>query len=94
MPRLKLRPLHRQRSRRRNSARVLDEQELARCLGIDGTAANRHAALKRALADAGWDYHEDAGGRLWASVPAAELERRNLSTEHRSDPGSSGSRPS
>ena len=62
MTHFKLRPLHRQRRRRRSTVRVLDHSELANELGV----AERD--LKTALDEAGWRYHEDANGRLWASV--------------------------
>lgn len=67
----KLRPLHRQRSRRVATRQVLDQQELAAHFGVP------LEQVRDALEAAAWDYHEDAGGRLWASVPKALLDTRN-----------------
>jgi len=66
----RLRPLHRQRTRRRATRSVLDENELAHHFGVALTE------LKAALERAGWDYHEDAAGRFWASVPHELLDKR------------------
>jgi hypothetical protein len=64
----KLRPLHRQRTRRTPTRRVLDQTELAAHFGVEP------GEVKRALEAVGWDYHEDAAGRIWASVPKTLLE--------------------
>ena len=52
--------LHRQRRSRRPTVQVLDDAELAEHFGVEP------ADLKPALMAAGWDFHEDANGRLWA----------------------------
>lgn len=64
----KLRPLHRQRTRRTPTRRVLDQNELAAHFGVEP------GEVRSALEAVGWDYHEDAAGRIWASVPKALLE--------------------
>lgn len=64
----KLRPLHRQRTRRTPTRRVLDQTELAAHFGVEP------GEVRCALEAVGWDYHEDAAGRIWASVPKALLE--------------------
>jgi hypothetical protein len=57
-----LRPLHRQRTRRRSTARVLDEHELAAELAIP------LQDLEANLISQGIAYHKDSRGRIWASV--------------------------
>ncbi|MGE0626062.1 MAG: hypothetical protein AB7I04_07140 [Pseudomonadales bacterium] len=52
--------LHRQRRSRRPTVQVLDHDELAARFGV------KPEALKAALIAAGWDFHEDANGLLWA----------------------------
>lgn len=52
--------LHRQRRGRRQTVKVLDHDELADRFGV------RPDGLKAALVAAGWDFHEDVNGRLWA----------------------------
>ncbi len=52
--------LHRQRRGRRRTVQVLDHDELAERFGVPAES------LKAALIAAGWDFHEDANGRLWA----------------------------
>jgi len=54
------RRLHRQRRGRRRTVQVLDHGELASRFGV------RPDELKAALIAAGWDFHEDANGLLWA----------------------------
>ena len=67
MTTFKLRKLHRQRTRRRNTAKILDHGELARLLDVP------EDQLQAAIELAGWDYHRDARGRLWASLPESLL---------------------
>ena len=57
-----LRPLHRQRTRRRTTARVLDEQELA--AEFDTSVE----ALEARLISEGIAFHKDSQGRIWASL--------------------------
>ena len=57
-----LRPLHRQRTRRRSTARVLDQSELAERFGVE------LADLKEHLEHQGVRYHMDGQSRLWASI--------------------------
>ena len=59
----KIRPLHRQRNRRRKPAQVLDHDELAELLGVS------HDNVAQELARLGWGYHEDSNGRVWATPP-------------------------
>ncbi len=66
----KLRPLHRQRRRRHATVRVLDHAELAAEFRV------AEDELKAALDAAGWRYHEDANGRLWASVTEVPPDRK------------------
>lgn len=54
--------LHRQRKGRRRKVRVMNHDELAAHFGVE------HDQLKPALIEAGWPFHEDAAGKLWASV--------------------------
>ncbi len=67
MTTFKLRRLHRQRARRRNTARILDHEELAAhfCVAED--------QVQDTLVAAGWDFHRDANGRIWASVSEEAL---------------------
>lgn len=67
----KLRPLHRQRTRRRAPVRILDQRELAEHFRVD------ESELKQALKAAGWRYHEDAAGQLWASMPPEQARATN-----------------
>jgi hypothetical protein len=57
----KLRPLHRQRSRRRKAVAVLDQAELAERLEVTVDA------VKAKLIELDWSYHEDSVGNLWAT---------------------------
>ena len=57
----KLRPLHRQRSRRHKTVSVLSQVELAERLGV------RPKDVKAKLLELGWSFHEDSAGSLWAS---------------------------
>ncbi len=57
----KLRPLHRQRSRRRKAVAVLDRAELAERLEVTVDA------VKAKLIELDWSYHEDSVGNLWAT---------------------------
>ena len=59
--------LHRQRKGRRRAVRVLDSAELARHFSLPADAAP--ARLEEKLREAGWPYHRDAAGRLWAVAP-------------------------
>ena len=52
--------LHRQRKGRRKTVTVLNHAELGERFKVD------EDQLKQALIAAGWDYHEDANGQLWA----------------------------
>lgn len=52
--------LHRQRRSRRRTVQVLDQGELADRFGVTPDQ------VRDALIAAGWDFHEDANGRLWA----------------------------
>lgn len=63
MPRQKLamRRLHRQRKKRQSSV-VMNQAELAEHFKV------AESQLKASLEAAGWDYHEDGNGRLWASA--------------------------
>ena len=54
--------LHRQRKGRRRAVTVMDHEELATHFGVEPDQ------LKSVLIEAGWPFHEDAAGRLWASV--------------------------
>lgn len=47
--------------------RVLDHDELAAHFRMPGDDPE---ALKRTLTSAGWRYHQDVQGRLWAVPPA------------------------
>jgi hypothetical protein len=67
MPDFKLRPLHRRRHGRRKRVEVLNQQELAERLGLEGVDC---AQLRRRLDQLGWHYHTDSAGRLWATLPA------------------------
>jgi hypothetical protein len=63
--RLTMRRGHRQR-RRRATPQVLDQSELAEYFGVD------IEQLKTTMDAAGWRYHQDANGALWASVTSAK----------------------
>ena len=52
---------HRQRKGRRKPATVLNHEELSTLFSVDP------AALKDAMIAAGWQFHEDASGALWAT---------------------------
>ena len=58
-----IRPLHRQRGRHR-TVRVLGEEELVELLGVP---AEQLPARLQAL---GWRFHQDGGGRVWATEQA------------------------
>lgn len=56
-----IRPLHRQRSGRHRTVRVLDHVELAALLDVpEGRVAAR-------LDELGWRFHVDSAGRVWAT---------------------------
>lgn len=57
----KLRPLHRQRSRRRTPVAVFNHEELAARLEVTVDE------VKAKLVELGWSFHEDSGGNLWAT---------------------------
>jgi hypothetical protein len=57
----RVRPLHRLRSRRRKSVQVLNQDELARLLGIDSQDVGNR------LDELGWRYHRDSAGCIWAT---------------------------
>jgi hypothetical protein len=57
----RLRPLHRQRRSRRRTVQVLNQAELAECFGVP------HDQVRDALLAAGWQFHEDSTGALWAT---------------------------
>ena len=61
MSEFKLRKLHRQRRGRRSPVQILDHQELAAYFRVPPTG------LKIAMDAAGWNYHEDANGHIWAT---------------------------
>ena len=54
--------LHRQRRGRRKSVTILNQAEIANLFAIP------ESQVKEALDAAGWRYHEDANGAIWASV--------------------------
>lgn len=56
-------PLHRQRKGRRRTVTVMNQAELARHFRCG------EAAVREALIAAGWPFHEDANGGLWAVAP-------------------------
>ena len=66
-------PLHRQRKGRRRKVTVLDHDELLERFELTALEpeVTRTDALKAALDSAGWPYHEDALGKLWAVAPEA-----------------------
>jgi hypothetical protein len=53
--------LHRQRRGRRKPVTILNQSELATYFAVS------ESTVKDALQAAGWHYHEDANGELWAS---------------------------
>ena len=57
-----LRPLHRQRTRRRHRVSVLSSAELAEHFAIE------IGQLERFLGTEGVAYHKDSQGELWATV--------------------------
>ena len=57
-----LRPLHRQRTRRRNHFQVLGSDQLASHFGV----AREH--LEEELRALGVAFHKDSRGELWASI--------------------------
>jgi len=59
-----IRPLHRQRGRHK-TVRVLDQQELAELFGV------AVEALPATLEAAGWGYHQDSAGLIWATDQSA-----------------------
>jgi hypothetical protein len=63
---LRLRPLHRQRGRRRPAQPVRNSRELAAALGCP------HAELEAELQRKGIRYHKDSSGELWSSQPIPE----------------------
>lgn len=75
VPRQKLamRRLHRQR-RRRQVPVVMNQVELAEHFKV---AENE---LKATLEAAGWDYHEDGNGALWASAFSKQLTDADMDT--------------
>lgn len=68
VPRQKLamRRLHRQR-RKRPAPVVMNQTELAEHFKV------AESELKVTLEAAGWDYHEDGNGKLWASAFSKQL---------------------
>jgi hypothetical protein len=56
-----IRPLHRQRSGRHRTVRVLGQEELAERLNVapEGVAER--------LRELGWRFHQDSAGRIWAT---------------------------
>lgn len=73
---LKTPRLHRQRKGRRKSVVVLNQDELADRFKV------AHDQVKTALIAAGWSFHEDANGGLWAS---AQADPDNLPTSSREE---------
>lgn len=63
-----IRPLHRQRGRHR-TVRVLDQQELADHFRVPVEA------LPQTLEAAGWRYHQDSAGMIWATDQSADSIR-------------------
>jgi hypothetical protein len=63
-----IRPLHRQRGRHR-TVRVLDQQELADLFAVPV------AALPQTLEAAGWRYHQDSAGMIWATDQSEDSMR-------------------
>jgi len=59
----KVTPLHRRRKGRRKRVAVLNQDELADLLDVP------LSELRAALEAAGWRYHEDSTGGLWATPP-------------------------
>jgi len=60
--------LHRQRKGRRKTVKVMDDHELATHFQV------AQDQLKPTLIAAGWQFHEDANGRLWSVPPEAARE--------------------
>lgn len=58
----RIRPLHRQRRRRKRVA-VLNQDELADLLDVP------LADLRARLDELGWRYHQDSSGALWGTPP-------------------------
>lgn len=56
-----IRPLHRQRSGRHRTVKVLGQEELAQRFEVP---PERVAERLREL---GWRFHEDSSGRIWAT---------------------------
>jgi len=79
--------LHRQRRRRRNPATVLDQRELAQLLEVP------EQQLKKALIGAGWKYHEDAMGRIWASVSEAQFAAASTDWAEAAEAAEDSSKP-
>lgn len=63
-----IRPLHRQRGRHK-TVRVLDQQELAALFDVAVDA------LPETLQAAGWRYHQDSAGMIWATDQSADSIR-------------------
>ena len=63
-----IRPLHRQRGRHK-TVRVLDQHELATLFGVAVDA------LPETLEAAGWRYHQDSAGMIWATDQSADSIR-------------------
>ncbi|MEM7003936.1 MAG: hypothetical protein AAF529_24330 [Pseudomonadota bacterium] len=64
-----LRPLHRQRQRRRSKFQVLNRAELATLLDVPTPAVEAH------LDELGIAYHADSNGEIWASINPQAIPR-------------------
>ena len=64
-----LRPLHRQRQRRRTKFQVLNRAELATWLDVPASAVEGH------LEKLGIAYHADSNGEIWASIDPQAVTR-------------------
>jgi hypothetical protein len=62
---LKPTPLHRRRRGRRPTVTVLNQTELAAYFQVP------EDAVREALVAAGWSFHEDGNGGIWAVPPPA-----------------------
>ena len=65
----RIRPLHRQRNRRRKPVTVLGQSELAELLDIP------ECEVKTTLQQLGSGYHEDSSGKVWTTPRS--IRRRN-----------------
>lgn len=64
-----LRPLHRQRQRRRSRATVLDSKELAAHFDVPIDAVEDH------LRKLDLNFHKDSQGVIWASLDDADKQK-------------------